>query len=118
MTTKLTDHEMKQVALTVAEHLTHRTGVYAYVSLATLLGVKNDFVALDGRGGLQFSFRGNSRMNKVVIRLNENDYYDIEFWQVKTGREFKCEQVSLMTDIGAENLRAYFERETGLRTRL
>lgn len=78
-----------------------------------MTGAKN-IVALEN--GIQFSLpRAKDGINKVVIKLNPQDTYDIEYWRIR-GATFK--KVKESKNIGIENLRATFTRDTGLATSL
>ena len=67
-----------------------------------------NFVSLEN--GLMFMFKGNRKMNKIIIELN-NDLYDITIGKVK-GCDF-IEKASLK-GIYAEDMIRIIEQETGL----
>ena len=69
-------------------------------------------------GGLQFSIPSNlsrPRINKIVIRLNGSDLYDVDFLSIRRGKGgFTCKTVASDKDIFNSDLRACIERNTGL----
>jgi hypothetical protein len=83
--------------------------------LYTMIGARH-MVALDGIGGLQFSFSGCRSANKLVIRLNGLDLYDMTFWNVK--RNGECIQVSESCNVYADQLQDIFIADTGLDLRI
>ena len=77
----------------------------------------NRFVALDS--GLQFSFKGSRKINKLVVKLDPSDTYTVEFWKIyslKTGKSPKL--IGSHSDIYFDMLVELFENETGLSLRL
>ena len=83
--------------------------------LHTMIGARN-MIALDGTGGLQFSFKGCRSANKLVIRLNGLDLYDMTFWKVMRNGEFV--QVSESCNVYADQLQDIFIADTGLDLRI
>jgi len=94
----------------------------------TMTGAKN-FVSLsDGNGGVQFTLPtgfsqkdGKSTgINKVIIRLNASDTYDVEFGAARMSRAkgptYKV--IAKADDIYADSLQEVFTRYTGLDTSL
>jgi S1-C subfamily serine protease len=69
-------------------------------------------------GGLQFAIPSNlsrPRINKIVIRLNGGDLYDVDFLSIRRGKDgFTCKTVASEKDIFNSELRACIERNTGL----
>lgn len=51
--------------------------------LKAMVGIHNH-CAKDA--GLQFSFKGSRKMNKVVVDLNSMDTYDVKFYKIPTLR--------------------------------
>lgn len=82
---------------------------------AAMTGAKN-FVASED--GLQFSIPKTNKINKVVIELNANDLYNVSFWNIQMGANFKMDKISEETNIYADTLRSVFTAGTGLDTHL
>ena len=57
-----------------------------------------------GKDFVQFKVQGAPDFNKFVIKLNENDLYDIEMWNIEVSTDFICEKVDEYNDIYAEQL--------------
>ena len=91
------------------------TGKPADLSVKIFIRVCLSF-SLDGTGGLQFSFRGCRSANKLVIRLNGLDLYDMTFWKVN--RSGECVQVSESCNMYADQLQDVFIADTGLDLRI
>ena len=64
--------------------------------LKAMVGI-NKHCALNA--GLQFSFKGSRKMNKVSIELNSMDRYDVKFYKIPT----------LRSDCSPNALDRYFE---------
>jgi len=62
---------------------------------------------------VQFSFKGSRKMNKIIVKLNEWDTYDIEFWKINA-RKGEFTRVSEARDVYFDQLISVFESETGL----
>jgi hypothetical protein len=61
--------------------------------------------------GVQFGFGFNNQMNRVMIRLNGSDLYDVEFWKI--GKK-TCKKVKEYKDVYCDMLIEIFESTTGL----
>jgi len=72
-----------------------------------MTGAKN-FVCGDG---LNFSIPRHNGINKVIIKLNWRDTYDLEFYYI---RGISAKLIAEDKDIYAENLRETFTARTGL----
>ena len=96
--------------------------------LKAMVGAK-DFLALDS--GVQFKFKLNPKMNKVVIKYNDLDLYDVEFFKQAniTGNEKTIEAIDKKVANGRivvesfegiyyDMLKPVFEETTGLRLSL
>ncbi len=99
--------------LKIAQTILTQMGGQRRVSVMT--GAK-DFVAIDR--GIQFAIGKNSAgINKVIIRLNASDLYDVEFGNVRMNRktfETNWKVKESANGVFAENLKAVFEHATGL----
>jgi hypothetical protein len=80
--------------------------------LYAMIGAQH-MVSLDDLGGVQFVFKGSKRTNKVVIKLNSLDLYDIEFWKF-TKSTGACVKVTELCSLYADQLVQTFSEETGL----
>lgn len=58
-------------------------------------------------------FKGNRRMDRVVIRLNDSDLYDLEFMKYNS-KTFTCDTKAAAKNVYADGLVQVFEKETGL----
>lgn len=94
----------KQVAQTILKQM---GGVG---KLQAMIGAKQ-FVSLNEPPGVQFGFSNRKGPNKVVIKLNGKDLYDVEFWKIK---KFDFNKVDEANDVYAEHLKSVFEEATGL----
>lgn len=74
----------------------------------------NGFVAIEN--GVQFSIGRNAKgVNKVIIRLNAQDLYDVEFGaQRRVKFEMRYTVKSSSEGIYADMLKATFEEATGM----
>lgn len=79
--------------------------------LSAMIGAK-DFVAIDS--GLQFGLkRASNKINKIVIRLNSMDTYDVEFGNYsKSKMEYKT--VKTIDGLYFDQLKSVIESTTGL----
>ena len=68
-----------------------------------------DFVALED--GVMFRFSGNRKINKIRIRLNSLDLYDVEFLKVK---KFDFTVTASESNVYAEDLKKIIEQEIKL----
>lgn len=86
------------------------------------MGGQNKIAAMTGAGkgarmfiaienGVQFGFGLNNSMNRVIIKLNGSDLYDIEFWKI--GKK-TCKKVKEYNDVYCDMLVDIFESTTGL----
>lgn len=80
----------------------------------TMTGAK-DFVY--GENGIQFRIGtgAKNKINKVVIKINNSDTYDMEFWRVKGVDTFK---IAEHQHVYADMVREFFTFETGFFTTL
>lgn len=79
--------------------------------LATMIGAK-DFVAIDN--GLQFGLkRKANKINKIVIKVNGLDLYDVEFGNF-TMSKLEYKTVSKVENIYADQLKSLIEQKLGL----
>ena len=69
----------------------------------------------DGKNGVFIKFKGSRKANRMSIKLNGKDLYDVKFYRVWGD---KTSVVDEMNDAFAETLRPHFESVTGLRTKL
>ncbi len=71
----------------------------------------------DTGSGLRFKVRGSRKVNLVIVTLDPNDTYTVEFKKYSP-RTFKCKDVSDFSGVYADNLHAILEAGTGLYTSL
>lgn len=71
-----------------------------------------DLVYSEKEGFLRFKFSGNSKANLARISLNGKDLYDVALLRQRAG---VVVEVVAEKDIYAEDLKAVFERLSGLR---
>lgn len=68
---------------------------------------------------LQFSIMKNdSGCNKVVIRLDPNDTYTVQFWAIGRAPTFECQLLSEYAYVYCDDLHGLIESQTGLATRV
>ena len=92
------------VATTIARQIGHR----AFVMMGTR-------TKLGDEDSLTFDIRGSRTVNKIRVRLNFLDLYDLTFWKVtRRNGEFKVKVVDERNDIYFDALREVIERVTGL----
>lgn len=92
------------VANTIAQQIGHR----AFVMMGTRHKLGDDL-------SLTFDIRGSRTVNKIRVRLNVLDLYDLTFWKVtRRNGEFKVKVVEEVEDIYFDGLRDVIERVTGL----
>jgi len=72
-----TDTEKIQIAHTILNQLGGPGRLKSFIGI-------NKHCARDA--GMQFSFKGNAKMNKCVIDLNDTDLYDMKFYKIPTLR--------------------------------
>lgn len=72
---------------------------------------------LDVGNGLQLSFKGNRKINKLIIKLTDNDTYTVEFgfFNHKT---LDYNSVSKHEGVYFDQLQSLFTSVTGLYTKL
>ena len=68
------------------------------------------------KDGLAFAIRGCRKVNRVMIKLNGRDLYDIEYF--KCGPKIGINSVAKDTDIYCDMIHASIESNTGLATHL
>lgn len=82
--------------------------------LESMTGAK-DFLVLDN--GVQFSFaKAIAGINRVIVRVNGDDLYDIEFGSVRKNRITQLPEYTKRdetTGVYVERLKPIFERATG-----
>jgi len=61
-----------------------------------------DFVAM--KDGVMFKVKGDKGVNKVVVKLNAMDTYDIEFWYIKVGTKIIQNKVNEVNGIYNDHL--------------
>jgi hypothetical protein len=77
--------------------------------LRAMIGAKALIQVDDWTIGIRFSARARNRANHVTIKLEADDTYTVTFWRCPSGVE-----VSSASLVYGDQLRSYFERETGL----
>jgi hypothetical protein len=92
---------MNKIAQTIIDQLGGAGKLSAMVSAHNFLDL-ND--------GVQFQFKGSRKANCLIVKLDSNDTYAVEFW--KTGKNLKC--VLGIVNVYAEDLKPLFEQTTGL----
>lgn len=100
---RYTAQEQKEIAGTILQQLGGR-------KFLAMTGAR-DLYALDGNGGLQLSFRGSTRANKLVIKVDPDDTYTFELWKIR-GVEMK--KVYECDGVYDDMLQSIFTSETGL----
>lgn len=79
-----------------------------------MIGAK-DVLALDGNGGLQFSFMKNKLgAAKVRVELADDDTYTVRFFGRMNRRTFDVPELKAIEGVYVDSLRRIFEAETGL----
>lgn len=79
--------------------------------LTVMIGAK-DFVAIDN--GLQFGLKRASKgINKIIIKLNGLDLYDIELGNYSS-RKFEYKTKEIINNVYCDQLKEILESETGL----
>lgn len=98
--------------MTVANTIALQIGSRAFF----LMGTRHK---LGDEDSLTFDIRGSRTVNKIRVRLNFLDLYDLTFWKVtRRNGEFKVKVVEEVGDIYFDGLRQVIERVTGLCLRL
>lgn len=82
--------------------------------LSCMVGVSN-LVSLEA--GVQFSFKGNNKVNKCVIKLDRSDTYTMELWKINA-RKGEAVMVTDGSFLYGDMLKKFFETKTGLRLSL
>lgn len=95
----------------IAQTILEQLGGTRFIAMT---GAKN-FVNIGD--ALQFSIgRGTKNgANKVVVKLNSSDLYDVDFWKCR-GAEMQL--LNSECNVSADQLQAVFTEQTGLYTRL
>lgn len=79
--------------------------------LSAMIGAK-DFVAIEN--GLQFGLkRASKKVNKIIIRLNSMDTYDVEFANLNM-RTVEYKVINTVNGIYFDQLKSVIEENTGL----
>lgn len=78
----------------------------------SMLGAKDEVALPDG---VQFRIRGSKKGNKLVIKLDPDDTYVVEFWKIR-GINFTL--VEKASGVYVDSLHKVIESMTGLYTRL
>lgn len=95
----------KQVAITIFKQLGGNK-FKAMVGAHSLVALPN---------GLQLGFKGCTKGNTLIIKLNGWDLYDIELWKIT--KKF-CKKMDGGNDIYFDKLQEWFTNATGLYTHL
>lgn len=81
----------------------------------------SDILALNGEhyptGGLQFTFKGNRKMNKCLIILDASDTYTVQFWNCRFNKRTFDATMDKVAEFGGvynDMLIGLFEETTGL----
>jgi hypothetical protein len=99
---------MSSTDLTVANTILAQLGGAG--RLRAMIGADN-FVGSADSLQLKFKSRATNGANTLRVRLGTDDTYTVEFWKV---RGVSVSKLSERSDVYVANLRAVFERETGL----
>ena len=102
--TQPTTDERKQIAATIIMQLG------GLGKLRAMIGA-TDFIALEN--GLQFSFKGNRKINKCVIMLDPMDTYTFQLWYIFV-RNGNFHLVYELENVYNDMLISLFQDETGL----
>lgn len=95
------------IAREIRRQIGHRT-----IQMLGITGFTGD------HNSLSFSIGHNDKgVNRIKIRLNCNDYYDLEFFHLGPHAE-QSSLISSETDVCVENLHETIEEHTGMRTSL
>jgi len=80
--------------------------------LAVMIGAKNFAYDSEAKNAsFRFTAKARNKANYCKITLNGKDLYDVEFFYI---RGANCTRRSIITDMYFEDLKGYFEGETGL----
>jgi len=98
--------------LAVANEISRQIGPQAFLMMGTRHKAGNhDSLAFDVRGA-------KNGINKIIVRLNSKDLYDVEFWKIPGRQGFilgkPSEKVKANNDIYVEDLKGVIEAATGL----
>jgi hypothetical protein len=77
--------------------------------LRAMIGAKMLVQVDDWTIGIRFTSKAKNSANHVTIKLESDDTYTVTFWRCPPGLE-----VSSASGVYGDQLRSYFERETGL----
>ena len=97
---------------TTGRTILNQLGGYRFI---TMTGARS---LVDTGDGLMFQLPerfARAGINKIVVTLNANDYYDLQAWRIKG---VDCRLIEERTNVPAETLRETFTRLTGLDTSL
>lgn len=89
--------------------------------LKDLLGQNGSLYMVAGRdlvatkNSIMFNFSGCDKANKVVITINGNDLYDVEFWKLSKNNFYLVDKFNDIYNFGLIKL---FEEFTQLRLRI
>jgi len=97
-------NEQKMTAITILEQL----GGNKFVAMTGA----NNFV-YDKHGTILFSFKGSKVFNKLKIRLNSMDTYDMTFFKLGRAPNFKLTNKEI-NGVYYDQLQGVFTAETGL----
>ena len=78
--------------------------------IAAMIGAK-DFVGDECSVMFRFSAKASNRANKIVITLDSDDTYRVQFWSI---RGMKMQLVNDCPGVYASDLRTTIENKTGL----
>lgn len=96
----------------IANTIMRQTG--GYNRLKAIVGAY-DALALDA--GLQFSFKGSRKANKITIELTPNDNYNVKIYKIGRMNKNYDKPVTLVDETAgayADMLIPLFEKATGL----
>ena len=104
--TNYTDKEKMEIATTIIQQLGGGGKLRAMVGAS-------DIFALDA--GVQFSFKGSKKANKIVINLTDMDLYNVIFYKINM-KNIDKSMIPVETIEGAydDMLKPIFEETTGL----
>tara|TARA_A100001388_G_C28761028_1_gene497799 strand:+ start:517 stop:864 length:348 start_codon:yes stop_codon:yes gene_type:complete len=104
----LTENNDKEISDTIIKHLG------GLGKLDAMLGIKH---VLYGRksSNIHIKAKNSKKINLIVVRLQPNDEYTIEFYK---GRGVNSKEVETLKDIPASSLKSSVERVTGLKLSL
>ena len=105
--TKISQEEQSQIAKTIVAQLG------GFGKLQAMVGAYN--IIYLSEGGLKFNFKGSSRANTCIIKLDfATDTYDVEFWKISKSARVEPKMVADDSMIYFDQLISNFEEVTGL----